>query len=370
MQIFDGILHGIGTVLAWCSGWTGSFAIALIFYALVFKIVFLPFSIKQQKSQIKMAKLAPKIALIKAKYKGRNDQVTLRKQQEEIMALQQSEGYSPLSGCLPLLVQMPIVIFLWNVIRSPLYYMANFTADHVEACYRVINNIAAGEAIKDTIDQIALAGQIDANVMIGANAMLGEGVAPITQEMLNRIPNMQLGVFNLAENPAFHGFSIASIILLLPFVAAGLQWFTMWVSKKLGNNPQAAAGMAGDTNPQSKVSMLMLELMGPAMTLFFTFSLPGLLGIYWIYQSIFTIFQTLIISKIWPIPKYTEEELNEMRKAQKQAEKAQKEIIKSQPKYKSLHYIDDDDYEELKEIKSNTPQNNKGSLSDKPEIKD
>ena len=74
-------------MLAWFSSITGSYALALLLYALLFKIVFLPFSIKQQKNQIAMAKLTPKIEAIRAKYRGRTDQVTMRKQQEEIMEL-------------------------------------------------------------------------------------------------------------------------------------------------------------------------------------------------------------------------------------------------------------------------------------------
>jgi YidC/Oxa1 family membrane protein insertase len=288
----------------------------------------------------------------------------MRKQQEEIMALQQSEGYSPLSGCLPLLIQMPIIIFLWQVIRGPLTYMAKFSKTQIEACHRVINNLASDATIDKAIDEINLAGLIDGSVIASANGMLGDA-DQITAELLERIPNMHLFGFNLGNNPALQGFSWASLIILLPFIAAGLQWFSMWISKKLGNNPQMQAG--GDA--QSKFSMLLLELMGPGMTLFFTFTFPAVLGIYWIYQSIFTILQTLIISKFMPIPKYTEEELKELRKAQKEAEKARQEIIKSQPKYKSLHYIDDDDYEELKEL-DNKPQDKKSNLSDKPEIKD
>ena len=95
----------LGSMLAWFESITGTYALSLLFYALIFKVVFIPFSIKQQKNQIKMAKLAPKIELIKAKYKGRTDRVTMQKQQTEIMELQQKEGYSPFSGCLPLLIQ-------------------------------------------------------------------------------------------------------------------------------------------------------------------------------------------------------------------------------------------------------------------------
>ena len=110
-------------MLSWFSSlFGGSYALALLLYALLFKLLFLPFGIKQQKNQIKMAKLAPKIALIKAKYRGRTDQPTMQKQQQEIMELQQKEGYNPFSGCLPLLLQMPIIIFLYSVTFAQAFY--------------------------------------------------------------------------------------------------------------------------------------------------------------------------------------------------------------------------------------------------------
>ena len=135
--MFDWLYELFGTMLSFFNSITGSYALALLLYALVFKLVFLPFSIKQQKNQIAMAKLTPKIELIKAKYKGRNDQVTLRKQQEEIMALQQKEGYNPLSGCLPLLLQMPLIIFLYNVIRNPLSYIAKIGDEIMVKCIEI-----------------------------------------------------------------------------------------------------------------------------------------------------------------------------------------------------------------------------------------
>ena len=120
--MFGWLYNALGSLLAWFESWTGSYAIALLFYALIFKVLFLPFAIKQQKNQIAMAKLAPKMQLIRAKYRGRVDRVSQQKMQQEMMELQQKEGYSPLSGCLPLLIQLPLIIFLYNVIRKPLSF--------------------------------------------------------------------------------------------------------------------------------------------------------------------------------------------------------------------------------------------------------
>ena len=138
--MLDWLYRLLGTLLYWFSSISGgSYAFALLFYALVFKIVFLPFTIKQQKNQIAMAKLTPKIELIKAKYRGRTDSVTMRKQQEEIMALQQQEGYSPLSGCLPMLIQLPLIIFLYNVIRNPLSYICKISNASIQEIHKMAN---------------------------------------------------------------------------------------------------------------------------------------------------------------------------------------------------------------------------------------
>ena len=127
---FDKLLVGIGKALGWLTGLVGNYyVIAILIFAVVVEILMLPVSIKQQKNSIGMAKLRPKMAKIEKKYAGRNDQATLMKKREEIMQLQQQEGYSAFSGCLPLILQLIIVGFiLYPILQNPLRYMLN-TAD-------------------------------------------------------------------------------------------------------------------------------------------------------------------------------------------------------------------------------------------------
>ena len=353
--MFEWLYIGLGYMLGWFSDITGgSYALALLLYALVFKILFLPFSIKQQKNQIAMAKLTPKIELIKAKYRGRTDQATMRKQQEEIFELQRKEGYSPLSGCLPLLLQMPIIIFLYNVIRKPLSYLVRLSDD-------VIGNLATTVG-GNAGDQIQLIGKI--NIFAaenGAGAIEAAGLADISV-----LPSFDLWGLNLALEPYFWSW-----LLLIPILAAAFQWLTMFVSRKVSGNANQLA-MAGEQDKQTQMSLRMMDLVMPLMTLFITFSFSSMMGLYWIFQSVLGMIQTVILAKAMPVPKFTEEEIKAIRKAQKAQEKAQKNIIKAQPKYKSLHYIDEDDYEGLPEIKQNKAANPAKNFSsqDKPEIKD
>jgi hypothetical protein len=71
-----------------------------------------------------------------------------------------------------------------------------------------------------------------------------------------------------------------------------------------------------------------------------------------------------------PIPKFTEEDIKAIRKAEKEQEKINREVMKSQPKFRSLHYIDEDDYDELPTVKNNNQNSNKPKSNDIPEIKD
>ena len=123
-KLLDPIYKILGSGMYYLSyPFGGNYVLVLLVLAILTKLAFVYFSIKQHKGQIKMARLAPKIELIKAKYKGRTDQASKQKMQEEILALQQKEGYNMLSGCLPLFIQFPVILVLYKIIRNPLTYI-------------------------------------------------------------------------------------------------------------------------------------------------------------------------------------------------------------------------------------------------------
>ena len=363
---------------SWIMG--NSYALALILYALVFKLVFLPFAIKQQKNQVKMANLTPKIELIKAKYRGRNDRATMQKMQQEIMELQQREGVSMFGGCLPLLIQFPIIIFLYNVIRNPLSYICGVTQEGWDTLFQRFEGMYASGQLaiaegKTAADMAAMIGQDQLQIISFAkqNAHLYEG--DLFEGVITNgrpIPDLSLFGVELGHTPneVFGNWALWALILI-PVLAAAFQWLTMFLSKRWnGNANQVAAG--GDA--QTQASMKMMDIVFPLMTLWMAFSFTALMGLYWIFQSVLAIVQTFVISRVMPLPKFTDEQLKQMRREQKAVEKAQKKVLKNQ-KYRSLHYIDEDDYDDLPEVKQNTPaekSSNSGMLTgnDLPNIKD
>lgn len=275
----------LGTLLSWFSSlFGGKYVFALLLYALLFKLVFLPFAIKQQKSQIAMAKFAPEMERIQAKYRGKTDEASMQKQQQELIELQQREGFSPLSSCLPVLLQLPIITFLYNVIRGPLSYICKLSANEITQVKAIIT--AAG--ITPAADEIGLVANIQA---LGVEVF--EGID------LSRLPDFTLWGTNLARTPSF---SELSLLWLIPILAAALTWLSSVLIRKW-NNP----GAATEQNQQMNSTMNSMNIMMPLMTLWMTFSFSGMLGVYWIYQSILGILQSFILSKAMPLPKRTAE---------------------------------------------------------------
>jgi YidC/Oxa1 family membrane protein insertase len=114
---FQALLDGIGWFLAWLYDLVGNFGISIIILTIVFRLILLPLGIKQIKSMQAMQALQPKIKEIQKKYKGNKQKV-----QEQTMKLYQEYGINPLGGCLPLLLQFPILIAMYSVIRAPIPY--------------------------------------------------------------------------------------------------------------------------------------------------------------------------------------------------------------------------------------------------------
>lgn len=321
----------------------GHYLISLFLFALAIKLITLPFGIKQQKTQIKGAMLRPKMMMIEKKYAGRNDRVTQQKKQQEMMELQQKEGYSPLSGCLPLLIQFPILIALYRIIRMPLKYCVGLTDDVVRNLY----NALYPDHVVETFKKIPDAAHIE---MIGQLKEQPDVLREIAGIGVEKLPNYNIfGKINLGLRPAFNvaekldGNKWNLFLLIIPFLCGGLALLTTWLSRKLNDN-----GLNQQMAQQQKTSMFLMNITMPLLQLWIAFGVSGAVGIYWVYTSILGIIQILVLAKVMPLPKYTDEEIRMMqREMKKNGGPGQRTItgtsVDENGKPKSLHYVDDDD---------------------------
>ena len=100
-------------VINWFAGFVGDWGLAIIVVTIIFRAIITPLTVKQTKSNYRMQKLNPRIKEIQALYA--DDKA---KQQEETQKLYSEAKFNPISGCLPILLQMPIFIALFQVLRS------------------------------------------------------------------------------------------------------------------------------------------------------------------------------------------------------------------------------------------------------------
>lgn len=93
----------------------GTYAWGIIVVTIIIRLCILPLTIKQIKSSKKMQEIQPQLKELQAKYSSK-DAATQQQYQQEMMALMQSSGFNPLAGCLPILIQMPILIGFYHAI--------------------------------------------------------------------------------------------------------------------------------------------------------------------------------------------------------------------------------------------------------------
>ena len=112
------IAKPIGLLLKWIYSLVGSYGIALIILTVIVKLVLYPLYAKQIKTTASMTDISEKTQEIQKKYA--NDQ---QRMNEEIQKMYKQTGFNPASGCLPMLIQFPIIMGLFALLRNPIKYM-------------------------------------------------------------------------------------------------------------------------------------------------------------------------------------------------------------------------------------------------------
>ncbi len=374
-----------------------SYLWALLFFAVVMQIILLPIAIKQQKSQIMMAKIKPKEMAIREKYKGRTDRVTQQKMTMEIQQMYQKEGYNQFGGCLPLLIQLPIILILFTIVRQPITYASNLTNDNAnfvkenaaiavefyqqekEALIKdkfetvaeyneyvaLIDNYQSklgSEKQKDknengfnvftvkdgaVIDESALSrliidGKEEIETLVNDGKIDSSFIAKYEETKLgtyrDSLPNYKIFNLNLINEPDFGPNIWLMIVPILVFLSS-------WLSTKLMRrfSPQQT-----DANGNPIGGGLFMEVGMPLMSAIFAYSFSAAIGVYWIWRTVISILQSYIMSKAMPIPAVTEEQIAEARREMKTKQKKKKVITIEVDE-------DDDSYDSLVVEKKSAP---------------
>ena len=280
----------IGTPLGWimwlCYSVVKNYGIAIILFTIITKVLLFPLSIKQQKNTVKMASFQPKLQAIQKRYANNQEKMS-----EEMTKLYQKEGYNPMSGCLPLLIQFPILFGLIDVIYNPLKHMLRFSSEAIARAVEIASGVlgTGSQAAHIASQQLGVISAYQMNP--GAFDVLGQEFGA---EILDKLANFNitfLGI-NFAETPHW-AFNLLVLIPILSGVTSLLISLQSMRNMKLQN--QSAGGMMN--------SMMFIM---PLFSVFFAFSVPAGVGFYWIVSNIVSMGQTALLNKMYDPVKITE----------------------------------------------------------------
>lgn len=277
-------------------------ALCIILFTVLIKALMLPINIKQQKFSKLSSRMNPEIMAITAKYKGKRDEDSMRRQNVEMQAVYEKYGASPTSGCLPLLITFPIIIALYRVIYDiPKHIGA--VGELYEKIANAIMNIDgyekafadfASENVKTVTYEASEGAQGIVNVLKNLNteqwadlAKEFSAQAKIINECSDQIISINWLPFglNLSNTPFLKMWPG----VIIPILAVLTQWIQ---TKQISSNQTTDA----KDNPTMQSMMMMTKIM-PFISGFMCLMLPIGVGIYWIIGSVFQICQQFFVNR-------------------------------------------------------------------------
>ena len=261
---------------------------SIIIYTIIVYTLMLPLTVKQQRTSKMTALMNPELQAIQKKYKNKKDQASMLKQQEEMQQVYDKYGTSMMGGCLPMLIQMPLLFALYPVIYDMERYVPS------------IKNAAGGVKAFLTIPDVTMS---PSQIMHARDT-----------------------------------FEIAPAVIIITCIALpAISAITQYGSVRLS---QAVSGQQIDKDNPMAGTMKSMNIMMPLFSLWMLFSLSAGIGLYWIFSAVIRCIQTVAVNKY--LKNISPEELIEKnkekaaKKRQKRGEKAEKINAMAQANTRSI----------------------------------
>ncbi len=325
-MLMDWIYSGISNITG---GRVESVVLSIVIITIIIYMCLLPLTIKQQKFSKLSQKMQPEMQAIQAKYKNKKDQASMMAMQEETQLLYQKYGISPMGSCVQMLIQMPILFALYRVFYNIPAYLSGVKGSFTG----LVDSIQQTSGYQDTL--VSLMEQYNVVSSSGLNASnaaskladaSGDALSNYIIDILYKLPskgwdalmdgkffdgiqsavekthdallhfNYFLGL-NISDTPWYiikSNFTDKPdkwlLFVILALLIPVLSYLTQMINIKL--MPQATNG-----NDQMASQMKMMNLMMPLMSLFFCFTVPVGLGIYWICSALVRGIQQFFVNR-------------------------------------------------------------------------
>ncbi len=256
--MFDLIFNSIGGLVAWFYSIWPSYGMAVVFLTLAVMVFVTPLTLKSTKSMLQMQRLQPELKAIQSRFKDDR-----QKMNEELMAFYQENGINPLGGCLPMLIQAPIFLVLYRVVRG-LTRRATDVGDQfgwMAGGGKGITSITAGEHVFDP-ENVNISSKLYQNLR-NSHEMVSWGID------LSRSAQEVMG---------------ESLVSALPyFILIGI----VLVSSIYQQRQIQGRNTGAQVNPQQQMMMKVMPFLLPV----FSFTMPAALVVYFVVSNVYRIGQ-------------------------------------------------------------------------------
>lgn len=337
-----GFLGPVATVLGYVM--SGIFAIlvainipniglAIILFTIVIYMLMLPLTYRQQKFSRMTPLMNPELNAIREKYKGKQDQVSMQRMNEETQMVYAKYGVNPAGSCVQLAIQMLILFPLYRVIMNIPAYVSQVKDVFTSLAGQLYTTAGAEEYLKEIatgIQATTINKSFTENTIIDTlykfRPATWTGLAEKFPDLSDVIAKTQktiggmnnflgLDIANTPMNIIREHASVWLVIaaVLVPVLAALSQWISVKLSMAGSPQPEGNDQMAGTMKTMNNVM--------PLMSAFFCLTLPVGMGIYWIMSAVVRTVQTWFINKRLEKVDMTELLKKNMEKNKKKMEK-------------------------------------------------
>lgn len=243
---FKGVANVIGHIMAFIHNLLGieNITVTIVLITVIIYMLLLPLTYRQQKFSKLSQKTSPEIQALQKKYQGKTDEVSRMKMNNEMQAIYDKYGISPMGSCLPLLIQMPILFAMFTVIRNIDTYISGST------------NFFGLDIQKTPMEIIG-----------------GEGI---------------FGMFG----SFFKGVAAFDTVVIFAFLIPILSGLSQWLSVKI-----SMRGQKMDNSNPAMASMKMMNNTMPIISTIMVFSFPVGLGLYWTLSAVVRSIQQVLLNR-------------------------------------------------------------------------
>ncbi|MDR0314555.1 MAG: YidC/Oxa1 family membrane protein insertase, partial [Oscillospiraceae bacterium] len=249
-----------------------NYAIALVLFTIIAKLILLPSSIGQQKRQAESTRTRAKIAKIKKKFAG--DQ---KKMNEELSTFYQKEGYSSMfGGCGSLFLQFPIIIGLYGSIYRPISYILRIPGKTVGLITSTADKLGLFENVQNSrLYEIEALSKVD---------KIQQALPQVDSKIFESMRDFDFTILGLPLGSYPRDKTVYMAVPVAAFLSAMIMAiYTFFKQKK--RNTEAANNM----------TMGCMMLFTPLLSLWLAYTFPIGIGIYWALNSLLSFVQMLIL---------------------------------------------------------------------------